>query len=186
MPKYDMLLITRGDWQKKRDAAKVPKGAAKVSIGDSIEKVHKSFGPATLGANIKDTEQLIKNLDAYTDATKAKYPNFQAEVKKVRLGAKGHLDTMKNIEEAKVAFYPRYALMLETYKTVKNGEKKPEKLAGAIEGVRGCVAALAMIDPKWMAKQQLVLQWHKHCGTVDTLSAQDKSGLEAMFNEIKP
>jgi len=186
MPKYDMPVITRGDWQKKRDAAKVPKGAAKVSIGDSLEKVHKSFGPTTLSANIKDTEQLLKNIDAYMDATKTKYPNFQADVKKIRLVVKGHLDTMKSIQEARVAYYPRYSAMVETYKAVRDGTKKPEKLASAIEGVRGCVAAMAMIDPHWMAKQQMVLQWHKHCGTVDSLSEKDKTGLEAMIKDLQP
>ena len=186
MPKYDMPLLTRSDWQKKRDTAKVPKGAAKVSIGDSIEKVHKSFGPNTLSANIKDTDQLVKNLDAYMNETKTKYPGFQAEVKKVRLVAKGHLDTMKSIEEARVAYYPRYSAMVETYKKVKNDQLKADKLADAIEKVRGCVAAFSMIDPKWMAKQQMVLQWHKHCGSVETLTEKDKTGLEAMINDLKP
>jgi hypothetical protein len=60
-----MPVPTREQWQKLRDTAKVPRGAAKVSIGDSLAKVHKSLGLATVSANQKDTDQLIKNLDVY-------------------------------------------------------------------------------------------------------------------------
>jgi len=46
--KYDFPIPTRAEWQKIRDGAKVPKGAAKVSIGDAIEKAHKTFTPDSI------------------------------------------------------------------------------------------------------------------------------------------
>jgi hypothetical protein len=95
---YVNPIPTRAEWQKLRDGAKVPKGAAKVSIGDSIEKAHKTFTPGTISANVKATEQLIKDLDAYIAATKTKYPGFESVVKdKVRKKAASHLTFLKDI-----------------------------------------------------------------------------------------
>ena len=154
MPAYDMLVPTREQWQTIRDTAKVPKGAAKVSIGDSIAAVHKSFTPDTLSKNVKDTEQLIKDLDTYITQTKAKYPAFEAEVKKVRKKALDHQKAMESILKARELYYPRYSATLEAYKQVKSGNGKPDKIASKIEELRGCIAAFSLIDPKWMAKQQ--------------------------------
>jgi hypothetical protein len=52
---YKNPIPAREAWQKLRDDAKV-------SIGDAIAKVHKSYTPKTISANVKDTEQLIKDL----------------------------------------------------------------------------------------------------------------------------
>ena len=186
MPKYDILVPTRDEWQKARDGAKVPKGATKVSIGDSIAAVHKSFKPESLAKNVQDSITLIKNLDTYMAQTKAKYPAFEATVKKFRKKADDHKAVISQIIDAEMQYPAKYKSMLETYQLVKANKLKADKLAGKIEEIRGCVAAFSMVDPKWMAKQQLILQWHKHCGSVDTLTDKDKTGIEAMFADIKP
>ena len=80
-----------------RDAAKVPEGAGTVNMGESIAKVHKSFAENSLAANVKDTDELIKNLDTYQTKTKVKYPTFQAQVKKVQEKAVAHKKTMENL-----------------------------------------------------------------------------------------
>jgi hypothetical protein len=184
---YTYPIPKREDWQKIRDGAKVPKGAAKVSIGDSLEKVSKSFTPDTIGANVKATEQLIKDLDSYTASIKAKYPAFETVVKdKVRKKAVSHLAFLKDIEKAKGEYYPRYSEALETYKELKGGTGKPKDLAAKLQRLKGCVDAFALIDPKWEAKRPKVQSMFQICDTVPALSDTHKTGLDTLFVEMKP
>jgi hypothetical protein len=118
--------------------------------------------------------------------TKAKYPAFEAEVKKVRKKAADHLAFMKDMGKAKQLYYPRYSEAIEAYKAVKNNSGKPDKLAGKIEQLRGCIDSLAMIDPHWASKQPMVRQYHTLCGSAAALTDKDKTGLEAMFTDLKP
>jgi hypothetical protein len=179
---YKNPIPTREEWQKLRDNAKVPKGAAKVSIGDSIAKVHKSFTPDTVSANVKDTEQLIANLDAYINQTKAKYPAFEAIVKtKVRKQAANHLSFLKDIVRARTEYYPRYTAAMNAYKEVKAGKAKPKAIADKLEQLRGCVDAFALFDSKWTERKKQILHCHVLCGTAQSLTTQNEATLDAMF-----
>jgi hypothetical protein len=185
---YTMPIPTRAQWQAIRDGAHVPKGAAKVSVGDSIEKVHKSFKPDTISANLKDTETLITNLDSYINATKVKYPAFEAVVKdKVRKKVVNHQAFLKDIVKAKTEYYPRYNEATEMYKKVKNGgAEKPKDLARKLERLKGCVDAFALIDPNWEAKRPKLQSVFQICDSVATLSDTNKTSIENIFVELKP
>lgn len=184
--KYDFPIPTRAEWQKLREAAKVPKGAAKVSIGDSIEKVHKSFTPETISANVKDTELLITNIDAYINQTKAKYAAFEAVVKtKVRKPAANHLAFLKDYVKARTEYYPRYAATVKAHDAVLKGTGKPKDIASALEQLRGCVDTFGMVDPKWTARQQMVRQYQTLCATSAALTEQHNQALKAMIQNLK-
>ncbi len=185
MAKYEMPVPTRGEWQQLRDGAHVKKGAAKVSIGDSIEKVHKSFAPDKVATNIADTQKLVNNLDSYMNDTKAKYPAFQDKVKTVRKHAANHLAFMQDMQKAKNLYPTRYATALQEYNTLKAHGGKPSKLGSALESFRGCLDSLAMIDPHLATKQQMVRQYHTLCASAEALTDHDKTGLDKMFEEIK-
>jgi uncharacterized short protein YbdD (DUF466 family) len=103
-------VMTRAEWQKLRDGAKVPKGAGgRVSIGDSIEAVHKSYSAATVTKNEAATQQLIRDIDSYVAAIKTKHPTFAPVViKKLRAGAVSHLALLKTINAAKTDYYPDF------------------------------------------------------------------------------
>jgi len=182
---YKNPIPTREEWQKIRDNAKVPKGAAKVSIGDSIAKVHKTFTPTTVSANVKDTEQLITNLDAYTNQTKTKYPAFEAIVKtKVRKPAAAHLAFLKDIVKARVEFNPRYTAALNAYKDVKAGKAQPKAIASKLEQLRGCVDAFVLFDPSWQDRKKQILHCHILCGTAKALTKENETTLDAMFKAL--
>ena len=184
---YTYPIPTRDQWQKLRNDAKVPKGAAKVSIGDAVEKAHKSFTPDTIGANAKATEQLIKDLDVYTAAIKAKYPAFETIVKdKVRKKAVSHLAFVRDIEKARGEYYPRYNEARETFKGLKNGTGKPKDLAAKLQRLKGCVDAFALIDPHWEAKRPKVQSMFQICDSVPALSQTHITGLDNLFVELKP
>jgi hypothetical protein len=184
---YTYPIPKREDWQKIRDGAKVPKGAAKVSIGDSLDKVHKSFTPDTISANEKATEQLIKDLDVYIAAIKPKYASFEAVVKdRVRKKAVSHLAFVKDIVKARVEYYPRYSEAQETYKSLKGGAGKPKDLAAKLQRLKGCVDAFALIDAHWEAKRPKVQSMFQICDSVPALSDTHKGALDALFTELKP
>lgn len=155
---YKNPIPSREVWQKLRDTNKVAKGAAKVSIGDSIAKVHKSFAPDTISTNLKDTEQLIKDLDVYIAAIKKKYPDFETIVNdKVKKKAQSHERFLNDIVKAKTEYYPRYKEANETWKTLKNGGGgTPKDLAAKLQRLKGCVDAFALIDDDWEAKRPKV------------------------------
>ena len=108
MPIYEILIPKRDDWQKMRDKQKVPKGSAKVSIGDSIAAVHKSYSMNTLAQNIKDTDKLLSDLNTYLEMVKKKYPAFTADVTKVIKNSKVHLTNIKAVDLAKKAYPTLY------------------------------------------------------------------------------
>lgn len=184
---YTYPIPTREQWQKIRDDAKVKKGAAKVSIGDALAKAQKTFTPDTISANLTATDQLIKDLDSYITATKAKYPAFEAIVKdKVRKKAANHQAFLKDIVKAKTEYYPRYNAAAEEYKKVKAGTSTPKALAGKLQNLKGCVDAFALIDAHWEAKRPKVQSMFQICDSVPALSDTHKTGLDKLFDEMKP
>lgn len=185
---YVNPIPTRDAWKKLRDDAHVPKGAAKVSIGDAIDKARNTFTPDTISANVKATEQLIKDLDSYTAATKKKYPDFEAVVKdKVKKKATNHLAFLQDIVKARTEYYPRYNEAQETYKALKtSGTGKPKDLAAKLQRLKGCVDAFALMDPQWEAKRPKVQSMFQICDTVPALSDTHKDGLDKLFTELKP
>lgn len=65
-------LWTRAQWQKERDKAGVPKGAAKVSMGDAIDRFHKANAKGVRDG-VKAAQSLQKDLQAYKTAVQKKY-----------------------------------------------------------------------------------------------------------------
>lgn len=185
---YTMPVPTRAQWQTLRNSNKVPKGAAKVSIGDDIEKVHSTFSIDTIDANMKATQKLITDLNSYMTATHAKYPNFQNVVKnQVQKKAENHLRFLEDIVKAKTEYYPRYSEAVQTFKSVRDGNgATPKQLAAKLQRVKGCVDAFALIDATWEAKRPQVQSMFQICDSVATLSDTNKQSLETLFQQLKP
>jgi hypothetical protein len=74
-------LWTRTKWQEERDKLKVPKGAARVSMGDSIEKFHKANAKG-LKDGVAAATALKKALVTYKAAIKAKYKPFYDRIER--------------------------------------------------------------------------------------------------------
>jgi hypothetical protein len=79
-------LWTRDQWQKARaDTAKnggvVPKGAARVSIGDGLDTFHKA-NKKSVADGIKAATALKKDIQVYKKAVKDKYPKWYTRVEK--------------------------------------------------------------------------------------------------------
>jgi hypothetical protein len=82
MPENAPGLISRSQWQRLRDKYGVKQGAAKVSIGDGIDAVHKAWNKAPM--NFAETalkmNALIKDLKVYQAAVKVKAPKLVTEI----------------------------------------------------------------------------------------------------------
>ncbi|HKC28957.1 MAG TPA: hypothetical protein VKB75_13175 [Jatrophihabitans sp.] len=70
---YKSLAWTRTHWQGVRDGYNVPKGAARVSVGDALDKYHKNRLKSP-EAGIAAANELLKTLDAYQTALKKAKP----------------------------------------------------------------------------------------------------------------
>jgi hypothetical protein len=189
MPKYDMPIPTRQEWQKLRDTNKVPKGAAKVSIGSAIEKVHKTFGLSSVSKNQAATAQLIQDVDAYLVTIKKKYPAFEPIVtRQVRNKAVAHQRYADDLVKATTEFYPRYRAVQDTYtKVTLRGQGTPKDVANAMERLLGCVAAFATVEPSsWEVKRKGFNRVMSEFGRADVLTQGHKTQFEKIMNEIKP
>src|SRR3954447_8287798 len=80
--KFPTHLWTRQQWQKERDTAKVPKGAARVSMGDAIEKFHKANAKG-VREGVAAAQALKKDLEAYKAAVKTKYKPWHDRIVKM-------------------------------------------------------------------------------------------------------
>jgi enolase len=75
---YQTMIWNRDRWVKERDDTKngpVPKGAAKVSMGDAIKKFHAAAAKG-LKEGHKEAGELKKTIASYKSAIKVKYPVF--------------------------------------------------------------------------------------------------------------
>lgn len=94
----------RAGWVAARDnkgmkGGAVPKGAAKVSLGDAIEKFHKAAAKG-VREGYKSGADLQKTLDAYKKAVAVKYPQILDPIKKkLENHLKGYMDNAKKIVE---------------------------------------------------------------------------------------
>lgn len=189
MPLYTMLIPSRTDWQKLRDGNHVPKGATKVSIGDAIEKVHKSYSLANLTNHKKDVEKLIADLITYAASVKKKYPAFEPIVNtKVKKKADDHLKLIKDIITAKAQYPQHYAEAVQVWKEVnENPAKKTMKdLAGKVQSMKGCVDAFALIDDGWEAKRGRVQSLFTLCDGAKVLGDEQKKSVQTILAETKP
>lgn len=84
--KFPTNLWTRAQWQAARaDKAKngevIPKGAARVSMGDALDKFHAANAKG-VREGIKAAQALKKDVAAYKAAVKTKYPKWYTRVEK--------------------------------------------------------------------------------------------------------
>lgn len=183
---YQMGIPTRAAWQKLRDNAKVPKGAAKVSIGDSIEKVHKSFQPTSLSVNIADTKKLIANLESYIKDTKTKHPKFEAVVRADVLNkATAHLAFLDSVIAAQMAYYNHYSAAKKIYDTISIRKARPQDLVVPLTALKHCIETLAPVDEHLGAALGKVQTSIAFCGTGQDLGPH-KNELDQMFASAKP
>lgn len=184
---YQIPIPKREDWQKLRDGNKVPKGAAKVSVGDAIAAVYKSFSIKSVDQNLTDTEKLIQVLTSYMASIKAKYPNFEPIVNdKVKKKASSHLTFMKDIKKAKVEYYPRFSAVDAAWKQLKLFNKgKPKDIANALMRFKGVVDAFALIDPAWEKKRPAVQTLFQRMDSTATITEQDKASMEKFLKDMK-
>ena len=176
MPLYTILVLDRKQWQTKRDAAGVPKGAAKVSIGDSIDPVHKSFSLKTAAKNVQDTDKLLANLESYKKAIDKKYPKFVAEVDKILKNARAHKRTMEDIVKAE-AGYLKQVRNTEAVFIFGKGNKWPAKvlkeLAAQFTKTKGFLDAMGLIDDNWAKLAKEAGGWMNKCENLKTAPSDD-------------
>lgn len=184
---YTYPIPTRAQWQQLRDSNKVPKGAAKVSIGDALDKAEKSFSIDTLQANEKATDDLIKALDSYMAAVKTKYPAFEKIVEtKVKKKAEAHKRFLADMVKAKVEYYPRYSAASDAFSNVKHGGGTVKQLKDAFERLKGCIDALALMDASYTTKRQMIQNVTGVLDTVTTLNALHQQAVEKALTATKP
>ena len=188
MVQYRMPIPTRKEWQTLRDKNKVPKGAAKVSIGDDIDAVHKTYSLATMSSNQKATDKLVKDLDVYIATVKKKYPAFEAVVtKEVRKKATDHLRFVADQIKAKTEYYPRYSALQAAYKELTAGNGKMKDVTKAMERLLGCLAAFALVDPgNWDKKRQGLNRMMGEFEGGTALSDGMRQAFTKLMTDLKP
>ena len=187
MPLYNILVPTRGDWQKKRDAIPVPKGASKVSIGDSIDPVHKSFSLKTAAQNVKDTDKLLANLAVYRSAVEKKYPKAVPVVDKIVKDAKSHKKVMEDIAKA----HAGYLAVVRNAETVFIQGERTKWAAGTkplgvqMLTLKGYLDAMGLIDDPWAKLAKEAGGWMNKCENLKTVpSATDIKGLQTFIDTV--
>ena len=188
MPQYSVPVPKREDWQKLRDKNHVAKGATKVNMGASIERVHDSFSLATISKNQQATVQLLKDVDVYIAGITAKYPTFVPIVTtNVKAKAQNHKRFVDDVVKAKTEFYPRYAAVEKAWSNLefRNGPMKAVK--DALERLLGCAAAFAMVepsvwDPKRQALNRVMAEFERAPAMTDAL----KTAFERVMRDLKP
>jgi hypothetical protein len=148
---------TRDEWKTMRDKQKVPMGAAKVSIGKAIDVFYTSWNAHKLDQNLTDTRQLIANLATYVVAVRQKYPTFVASVEKIKRGAENHKAQLEEVIRAKTQYYPRYEQLSKALLQVKikaPGAPKPKDVTQLVTNLKGCIDAVAYVDPNWEARRK--------------------------------
>lgn len=188
MPKYTMPVPTRQEWQKLRDSNKVPKGSAKVSIGDSLDAFHKSFGLDTMSKHQQATVHLIRDTDLYLAAVKTKYPAFAVVVaREVRKKAETHKRFVDDQIKAKTEFYPRYSVVIEVCKRLDAGQATPKDVAKSLERLLGCAAAFAFVDPvKWDPRRLGLNRIMSEYERAPAITPEHKRMLNKVMVDIKP
>lgn len=155
---YTIPIPDRKAWQKLRDTANVPKGAAKASIGADIEAVYKTFTLATMSKNLEATKKLIADLDdSYLPAIRKKYQAFEATVNsQVKNKAAGHRRFVEAVIHGKAEYYPTFKSIETAYnKIVKNQGGKIKDLEQALDRMQQILEAFAMVDEKtWKGRRQ--------------------------------
>lgn len=182
-----MLIPSRKAWQDLRDANHVPKGAAKVSIGDDIKDVHESYSLAKVAKHKTDVVKLIADLTTYVTTVKKKYPAFEAIVNsKVKKKADDHLKIINDIIAAKTRYPGDYAQAVTVWNGVKNATQTTKALAVKVQQMKGCVDAFALIDDDWEKKRGKVQSLFTLCDGTATLSNDQKHAVEKILAEVQP
>jgi disulfide oxidoreductase YuzD len=181
---------TRAEWKTIRDKQKVPTGAAKVSIGKTIDSFYASWNEHKLDQNLTDTRQLIANLITYVAAVRPKYPTFVASVEKIKRGAEDHKKQLEEVIRAKTLFYPRYEQITKALLQVKikaPGAPKPKDVTALVTNLKGCIDTVAYVDPTWeeRRKKAYVLNAQFEKGFKDWTTANgDDSAFQAIVKKV--
>lgn len=183
-----MPIPTRTQWQVLRDQNKVPRGAAKVSIGDSLDAVHKSFSLPTMTKHQQATVKLINDVDAYLIVVKKKYPAFEAIVtRQLKKKAEAHKRFVDDQVKAKAELFPRYKAAVDAYAELKAGNAVPKDVAKALERLLGCGAAFALVDPaKWDPRRQGLNRIMSEFERANVITAEHRNVLDKVLAEFKP
>jgi hypothetical protein len=159
MPAFEVLVPDRKAWVDLRTKAKVEKGVAKPSIGDDLEKVHKSWGWKTMSAHEKDVKKLQADITVYIDTLKkkgGKYATFATTVEtKVQKRANKQLEFVETVLGQKADYYGLYKAVLDEQKAARTGSSKA--LVKACEKLLGAVGPFSMVDPPMWDKQRQAL-----------------------------
>lgn len=156
---YTPQVPTRSDWRTQRNAAKVPQGAAKVSIGEWLDRFRKSWDAQDLEKNLVDTRQLLANLITYADTVKQKYPKIIPTVHKIKGKVDDHREFLEGVAKAKIQYYPIYSEITKAFLKVKlkaDDAPQPKDLRPAITTMKGIIDTMALVDPKWEPKRKII------------------------------
>ncbi|QEL20525.1 hypothetical protein [Limnoglobus roseus] len=119
---YVDLIWKRDKWVAERDKKEngpVPKGAAKVSMGDALAKFHEQ-APKGPKVALKSAEDLKKAIVSYKEAIKSKYPKFFTQVEKLEKNVDSYVTAAKQIVDR-----------LANYATLRQKASEQMLVAGA-------------------------------------------------------
>lgn len=189
MPLYDIPIPDRNAWQTLRNNAHVAKGAAKVSIGDDIAAVYKTFSMATLSKNLDATKKLIDDLDkSYLPAIKKKYPQFEKVVTaQVRKQAVNHKKFIETVIHGKSEFYPSIKKVQTAFdKIVKNQGGTVKDLENALDRLQAVMEAFEFIDDKtWKGRRQGVNRLKGDINKEGDVTAGHQRMFKTLMDDLK-
>ena len=188
MPKYEMPVPTRQQWQRLRDAAKVPAGISKANVGEALDAVHKSFSLPTMSKHQQAVVQLQRDVETYLVVAKKRYPSFEPVVnRELKKRVQLHLRFVEDQLKAKTEFYPRYQAVLEARSKVSAGTAAPKDVARALERLLGCAAAFALVDPtRWDPRRQGLNRIMSEFERAPTITPGHRAALDKLLAELKP
>jgi hypothetical protein len=157
----DTVLWTRDEWRKARaDKSKngvaVPQGAAKVSIGDALDKFHKANAKGIQPGEVA-AKELKKDLVVYLTAVKAKYPQWHKRVEGQLTALDNYLDSVAAVEKSKLA-YPA------AQKAALNDVKKLNLAYEATGSFDSALTKAAEKSLKALAPHVLMLPYYHNIG----------------------
>ncbi len=153
---------TRKEWQAIKKRHSVPDGIAKVSIGDSLDKFHKSFKPlkpANASANFKDTKQLVKDLGIYVEALGNRQLSFAKIVRsEVADHVIAHLAALDHGIPAYKEYPKKHKAAVQALKGFIAGSLPRADAIDAVGAVAKVCELVALLDKSetWEKRERLV------------------------------
>jgi hypothetical protein len=179
-------------WQKLRDDNHIPQGAAKVSLGDSMEAAHKALKSGDLDKAIAGLEKLKTACESYKKEIEKKYHAFvHTFTEKVTSKVDFDLEKLKEAKTAKTAYHQKYVHAVELWVKATQGGESLTQFAHALRDVRKQVEEEAILiawDESYHERAQLAgdAATQIYTGTITTVNDRTKADMKVLLEKLKP